>query len=117
MDMWDPYIQAVQANVPHVRIVFDLFHVVAAFNKVIDKVRNDEYRKAARKDKDVFKGAKYLLLKNKKNLRHHDQRQQLRRLLELNQTISTVMILKDLLKKRFFSELVDGPRSVSQSLA
>ena len=99
MDMWDPYIQAVQANVPHVRIVFDLFHVVAAFNKVIDNVRNDEYRKAARKDKDVFKGAKYLLLKNKRNIRKHDQRRQLRRLLELNQTISTVMILKDLLKK------------------
>ena len=43
MDMWAPYIAAVQAAVPHVQIVFDLFHVVAAFNQVIDKVRNDEY--------------------------------------------------------------------------
>ena len=29
MDMWDPYIKAVQKKVPHVKIVFDLFHVVA----------------------------------------------------------------------------------------
>jgi transposase len=99
MDMWDPYIQAVKTHVPHVKIVFDLFHVVAAFNKVIDKVRNDEYRKAAQKDKAVFRGAKYLLLKNKKNVRKRSQREQLRQLLQLNQTLSTVMILKDLLKQ------------------
>jgi transposase len=68
MDMWDPYIKAVKEAVPHVQIVFDLFHVVSAFNKVIDKVRNGEYRKALKKDKAVFKGAKYLLLKNKKNV-------------------------------------------------
>ena len=99
MDMWAPYIAAVQAAVPHVQIVFDLFHVVAAFNQVIDKVRNDEYRKASDEDKAVFKGAKYLLLKNKKKIRRRKHREHLRGLLELNQTISTVMILKDLLKQ------------------
>jgi len=36
---------------------------VAAFSRVIDKIRNSEYRKAAKENKDVFKGAKYLLLK------------------------------------------------------
>jgi len=99
MDMWDPYIAAVQAAVPHVKIVFDLFHVVSAFNKVIDKVRNDEYRNASKEDKAVFKGTKYLLLKNKKKIRRPKHREHLRRLLELNGTISTVMILKDLLKQ------------------
>jgi transposase len=99
MDMWDPYVLAVQTKVPHVKIVFDLFHVVAAFNQVIDTVRNDEYRNASKEDKAVFKGAKYLLLKNKNKIRRHKHRQHLRRLLELNKTISTVMILKDLLKQ------------------
>lgn len=99
MDMWNPYILAVQTKAPHVQIVFDLFHVVAAFNQVIDKVRNDEYRKASDEDKAVFKGAKYLLLKNKKKIRRRKHREHLRRLLELNQTISTMMILKDLLKQ------------------
>jgi transposase len=78
--------------------VFDLFHVVAGFNRVIDKVRNSEYRKATKENKDIFKGSKYLLLKNKSNIRRQDQRQQLKELLELNETINTVMILKDSLK-------------------
>jgi len=71
---------------------------VAAFNRVIDKVRNSEYRKAAKENKDVFKGAKYLLLKNRSHIRRKKQRQQLRQLLEVNEVISTVMILKDQLK-------------------
>ena len=71
---------------------------MAAFSRVIDKIRNNEYRKAAKENKDVFKGAKYLLLKNRSNIRRKKQRQQLKQLLELNETINTVMILKDQLK-------------------
>jgi len=99
LDMWDPYIKGVQEAVPHVQIVFDLFHVVSAFNKVIDEVRNDEFLKASKKDKTVFKGTKYLLLKNRRNIRHRSEWQHLRQLLALNETISTVMILKDLLRQ------------------
>jgi transposase len=98
MDMWDPFIKAVQDKLPNAKIVFDLFHIVANFNRVIDKVRNSEYRKASEQDKAVYKGAKYLLLKNRKNVRRQDHRQQLKELLALNETISTVMILKEKLK-------------------
>ncbi|MBE7444506.1 MAG: transposase [Planctomycetia bacterium] len=44
---------------PHVKIVFDLFHVVSGFAKLLTK-RNAEYQKASKEDKDVFKGSKYL---------------------------------------------------------
>jgi transposase len=98
MDMWDPYIKAVQKKVPHVKIVFDLFHVVAQFSRVIDQVRNSEYRKASQENKEVFKGAKYLLLKNRSNVRRKKERQHLKELLKLNEVINTVMILKDQLK-------------------
>jgi transposase len=98
MDMWDPYIKAVQKKVPHVKIVFDLFHVVAQFSRVIDQVRNSEYHKASQENKEVFKGAKYLLLKNRSNVRRKKERQQLKELLKLNEVINTVMILKDQLK-------------------
>jgi transposase len=74
MDMWDPYTLAVQQSVPPVRIVFDLFHVVAQFNRLIDKVRNIEYRKAIKTQKDVFKGTKYLLLKNRSNVRRDKEK-------------------------------------------
>ena len=83
---------------PQAKIVFDLFHVVAQFSRVIDKVRNREYRKASKENKSVFKGAKYLLLKNRKNVRLKRHREQLKQLLELNEVINTVMILKDQLK-------------------
>jgi len=98
MDMWDPYIKAVNDKLPRAKIVFDLFHVVANFSQVIDKVRNLEYRKASEQDKNVYKGAKYLLLKNRRNVRKQSHRKQLKELLALNQVINTVMILKDKLK-------------------
>ena len=98
MDMWDPFIRAVTDKLPKAKIVFDLFHVVANFNQVIDKVRNSEYRKASKDDKAVYKGAKYLLLKNRKNVRRQSHRQQLKELLALNQVINTMMILKEKLK-------------------
>ncbi|MBW2622425.1 MAG: ISL3 family transposase [Deltaproteobacteria bacterium] len=97
MDMWDPYIKAVQEEAPHVKIVFDLFHVVAAFSRVIDKVRMEEYRRASQEDKDVFKGAKYLLLKNRSRL-NRDEKTHLSKLLSLNQNLFILAILKEKLK-------------------
>ncbi|RPI70841.1 MAG: hypothetical protein EHM38_05040, partial [Geobacteraceae bacterium] len=75
---------------------------MAAFGRVIDKIRNSEYRKAAKDKKNVFKGAKYLLLKNRCNVRRKKHRQQLKDLLALNEVINTVMILKDQLKHIWF---------------
>jgi len=98
MDMWDPYIKAVEMKAPHVKIVFDLFHVVKEYNKVIDRVRIDEYYKASESDKKVIKGSKYLLLKNHENIHKSEDKEHLDRLLALNETISKVMILKDKLK-------------------
>jgi transposase len=71
---------------------------VAAFSRIIDQIRNSEYRKASTQNKEVFKGAKYLLLKNRANVRRPKHRQQLQELLKLNEVINTVMILKDQLK-------------------
>lgn len=98
MDMWDPYIKAVETKAPHVQIVFDLFHMVKEFNKVIDRVRIDEYKKASDTDRRVIQGSKYLLLKNPENIKKDEEKEHLDRLLALNETISKVMILKDKLK-------------------
>jgi transposase len=97
MDMWDPYIKAVQEAAPHVKIVFDLFHVVASFSRVIDKVRMDEYRKASKENQDVFKGAKYLLLKNRPRLKR-SEKAHLAELLRINENLTILMILKEKLK-------------------
>lgn len=100
IDMWDPYIASITEHVPDAKakIVFDKFHVIKNYSKIIDKVRNIEYAKAAAKDKEVIKGTKYLLLKNTDNLKK-DQKQQLQDLLGLNEKINLVYILKDDLKR------------------
>ena len=94
-DMHEPYIQAVAEAVGHVKILFDLFHVVAAFGRVIDKVRLAEYRKASAADREVIKGTKYLLLK--RTLTSPKHQRHLRELLALNETLSRVYILRDLM--------------------
>ena len=79
-------------------VVFDLFQMLKALGRVIDQVRRQEYRKATQEGKAVIKGSKYLLLKNKEHLLP-EEKPRLQRLLELNQNLSLVYILKDLLKK------------------
>jgi transposase len=97
VDMWEAYINRVRHHCPHAKIVFDLFHVVQAFGRVIDEVRRSEYRRASREDQAVLKGSRYLLLRNEDTLTA-PQQERLRRLLRLNKTLNTVYILKDHLR-------------------
>lgn len=97
MDMWRPYITSVSQAVPHAKIVFDLYHVVASFNKVIDAVRLREYRTASKEYKDVYKGAKFLLLKRR--IRRKEHREHLASLLRLNETLLKMVVLRDLLPR------------------
>ena len=96
MDMWDPYIRAVKEGCPSASIVFDRFHVISQFNRVIDKVRNAEYRKATGVGKEVIKGSKYLLLKRAEHLTA-EERPKLSALLELNEALNKVYVLKEYL--------------------
>jgi transposase len=97
IDMWDPYIKAVRHWCPQADIVFDLFHVVRAFNRLIDEVRNEEFRKADREDRQTLKGSKYLFLKNWGNL-ERPQRLRLNEILAMNERLNTLYWLKDLLR-------------------
>jgi len=101
MDMWEPYINRVNYHCPKAKIVFDFFHVVQGFNRVIDHVRRCEYLKARGEDRNVLKGSRYLLLKNEANL-NDEQRNRLARLLEFNRTLSIIYILKDQLKLLYY---------------
>ena len=96
IDMWEPYIQAVKRWCPQADTVFDLFHVVKAFNKVIDEIRNEEFRKAGSGLRELLKGSKYLFLKNWGNLKR-EGRVQLDEILTLNARLTTIYWLKDLL--------------------
>jgi len=102
MDMSAAFEGEVRAQCPQAEVVFDLFHVVAKYGReVVDRVRVDEANrvkqdKAARK---VIKGAKWLLLRNWENLPDERAKVRLNELLEANQALMTVYLLKDDLKQ------------------
>lgn len=117
MDMNPAYEEEVRAQCPQAVIVYDLFHVVAKYGReVIDRVRVDEAHRVRqdRQARKVIKGARWLLLRNRENVRPED-RVTLRELLAANRRLATVYILKDDLKhlweytypgaaRRFFEE-------------
>lgn len=95
IDMWPAYINSAARNCPDADIVFDKFHVVKKFSEIITKLRAAEYNKAAdEKSKEVLKGTKWLLLKNKSNLKT-EAKKELKQLLELNKNLATAYILKE----------------------
>ena len=97
IDIWDPYINRLEHHCPQAMIVFDLFHVVKAYSRVIDEVRRAEVRKATGPTQKAIKGSRYLLLRNAENLQE-EQKDRLKELLELNATLNAVYVLKDQLK-------------------
>jgi hypothetical protein len=75
---------------------------------VLDQVRNAEIKRARKEDKPVFKGTKYLLLRNSNNLAPK-QKGRLQELLNLNESLNTVYILKEDLKQLWdFREIKDA---------
>jgi transposase len=87
---------------PQAEIVYDLFHVVAKYgHDVIDRVRVDEANRLRddKKARKVVKTARWLLLRNRDNLKHPQDQVRLDELLAANQTLMTVYVLKDELKQ------------------
>ena len=94
MDMWKPYMTATKKCCPKAEIVFDKFHIIAHMGKVIDKVRNQQYKKASKKHQEVLKGIKYLLLRKRKNVRGH-RRVRLSEVLAINKPLNTLHLLRE----------------------
>lgn len=101
IDMTTAYELEIRANCPNAEIVFDLFHVVAKYGReVVDRVRVDEANRLrdAPQARKVVKSSRWLLLRNRDNLKP-GQQVQLTELLAANQALLTVYLLKDELKR------------------
>ncbi|MCP4712089.1 MAG: ISL3 family transposase [Planctomycetes bacterium] len=101
LDMWDAFVNRVKHYLPQAQIVFDFFHVVQGFGRVIDRVRKSEYANTRDEQRKFIKGSRFLLLKNAENLTDN-QRDKLKVLLETNQTLAAIYVLKDQLKMLYF---------------
>jgi transposase len=101
MDMNAAYALEVRERCPQAEIVYDLFHVVAKYGReVIDRVRVDEANRLHqdKKARQVVKSARWLLLRNRSNLKCREDRVRLKELLEANRQLMTVYVLRDDLK-------------------
>ena len=102
MDMNTAFDLEVQAHCPNAEVVYDLFHVIAKYGReVIDRVRVDEANRVRqdRKARQVIKSSRWLLLRNRENLKDQEQAIHLDELLAANQSLMTVYVLKDDLKQ------------------
>lgn len=102
IDMNAAYELEIQQHCPNARIVYDLYHVVAKYGReVIDRVRVDEANRLRENKpaRQVVKGSRWLLLRNRENIRNPDDLVRLDELLEANQALATVYVLKDDLKR------------------
>jgi len=70
MDMWEPYINSVKANLsdPEKKIVFDRFHIMKHMGEAVDTVRKSEHRELRAEGIETLTGSKYLWLYAEKNL-------------------------------------------------
>ena len=64
MDMWEPYMNAVEISLPEVDIVHDKFHISKHLGEAVDKVRKMENRELLKGGVEDLKGTKYLWLTN-----------------------------------------------------
>lgn len=102
LDMWPPYARAIKRHYRLLTLVYDVFHILADYSRVLNKIRVEEYQKLEGQEQGRFiKGSRYLLLKGQEKLSLPAQ-QKLQQLLAINQPISIAYVLKEDLR-RFWS--------------
>lgn len=67
VDMWEPFIQTIQKQVPEADIVHDKFHVSKYLGEAVDKVRRQEHKELMAAGDETLKGTRQLWLYNPQN--------------------------------------------------
>ena len=94
MDMWKPFRNSVESNIPKINILYDKFHILRHLSEAMDKVRRSEYHRVSQKDRSFIKGQRYTLLSHRANL-NTKSKQALKKLLAANKRLNTAYILKE----------------------
>jgi len=118
IDMAGGYIKALEERAPHVKIVFDRFHVQRLASVAVDEVRRKIWREMkGTKAASAIKGMRFILLKNPWNL----SRKERRRLAELqhtNRRLYRAYLLKEALAAALdYKQLSRASRALDDGLA
>ena len=103
-DMWDAYQQAAEQKLPHARRVVDRFHVMKNLTDALSKARRAIQKDADEPTKQLLKGCRWLLVKNRENL-SEEQEQQLACMLEASPELKSCYELKEAFRDLFNQNL------------
>ena len=94
IDMWKPHYDAVREKLPKARIVVDRFHVVKHLNERITSIRRKGHKKASKEIAKVFKGGRWILVRNRKDLSAKDE-EKLNKILDPCKKLREIYLLKE----------------------
>jgi len=95
IDMWEPYINAVECFLPEADIVHDKFHIAKYLGEAVDKVRKTEHKSLLKEGSEDLKGTKYLWLTNPMNWTD-EQKQQFKELKNKGLKVGRAWTLKEM---------------------
>jgi transposase len=99
-DLSAAFISAVMTNLPEATLVFDHFHIVKLMNDTLDEIRRNVYREETDlNQRKVFKGTRWLLLCNGKDIFDGKYKSGLENALKLNEPLMKAYCLKESLRE------------------
>ena len=98
VDMWEPFIQTIQKQVPDADIVHDKFHVSKYLGEAVDKVRRAEHKELMAQGDETLKGTRQLWLYNPQNF-SPDQAEEFSALKDLQLKVARAWAAKELFSK------------------
>ena len=98
VDMWEPFIQTIQKQVPEADIVHDKFHVSKYLGEAVDQVRRQEHKELMAQGDETLKGTRQLWLYNPQNF-SPDQAEEFSALKDLQLKVARAWAAKELFSK------------------
>ena len=98
VDMWEPFIQTIQTQLPEADIVHDKFHVSSYLGEAVDKVRRQEHKELLAQGDETLKGTRQLWLYNPQNF-SPEQAEEFSALKDLQLKVARAWAAKELFSK------------------
>jgi transposase len=98
VDMWEPFIQTIQTQVPDADIVHDKFHVSKYLGEAVDKVRRQEHKELLAQGDERLMGTRQLWLYNPQNF-SPEQAEEFSALKDLHLKVARAWAAKELFSK------------------
>ena len=98
VDMWEPFIQTIQTQLPEADIVHDKFHVSSYLGEAVDKVRRQEHKELLAQGDETLKGTRQLWLYNPQNF-SSEQAEEFSALKDLQLKVARAWAAKELFSK------------------